>query len=344
MEAPRPAPTALRRRVWIAAIAALALIAAGAVTWTVVRDHPAETVVKDFFAALQAKDVDAALALVAESGMPDGTQPHLLVPEAVGDGWELTGTEVEGRETIASVTAEFDTPDGVQHGRYELESEPDGTWTLEDPFVSVRAGTDVIRYLQANDAVTAIDATASTVVLFPGVYRLYPDVPGVVDAYDTRPVALFGDAAFEVPGLGMSPEPEAVASVQQDVHDRIAACLDAAQPAPDDCPFGLLDGTNVTADEGDLDTFTEAEWGLEAYPDLSIPETFRMEPADPDIRVSLTVTGYGGSVETRFTTACAFDFSVWPVVLEAEAGTVALAIDEHRPAGTVEHTTCDTAP
>ena len=124
MEAPRPARAALRRRVRIAAIAALALIAAGAVIWTVVRDHPAETVVKDFFTALQAKDVDAALALVAESGMPDGnSQPSSasrLATIARFDRPGAHGPSAKARETIAFRGPPSSTrPTGVQHGRYE---------------------------------------------------------------------------------------------------------------------------------------------------------------------------------------------------------------------------------
>lgn len=362
---PDPSPSTLHlpgRKVLIAATSILALLVAVPVVWAVARDHPAETALKDYFAALQDKDADAALALVADYRRDETPRPEFQTPEALGGDWELTGTDLVSEfGSSATVTAEFSTPEGTQHREYTLESdgpEPD-QWKLGNPFVTVTVDAPGIRpgvfdYLQVNGVIVDIRDSEGVLTLFPGVYRFYQDVPGVVDFADTDPTPLFDDQPVAVEPPAATVEPEAVQAVQEEARVRIASCLESSQPRPLACPFGLPDGTDVHTEAGTLDVFaTGAEWSIEAYPEITIadfapgdPESLLMRPVDPESHVSLTALGWGdsGRIEATFTTTCTYDLSVWSLYFKAEEGVVSLAFNDANPAWSVEGPTCDTEP
>lgn len=357
---PAAAPQSRSRIIWIAAFAAFALVAAGVFTWNAVREHPAETALKEFFAALQDKDAEAALALVGQDSLAAAPRPVFQEPEALGGDWELLGTEMKlDGPAVSYVTAEFSTLQGTQEAEYHLESSDSGdTWKLRDPFVEITvgelaAGAGPFDYLQVNGAVAPINDSVLT--LFPGVYRFYEDVPGVVDFTDPEPVALFGRepiGSTEIIPPAAVAEPEAVAAVQQQVDDRITECANATRSWQEDCPFALFDGTVVYLQGGSMMYYRDAEWSIEAYPTIAIAERgaggegmFVLESADPAAAVSLTATGYDGAFEAEFTTTCTYDFSVWSLRLVADdEGNVSFAFDDEDAASWVEASTCDIEP
>jgi hypothetical protein len=363
-----PSPSGLRlpgRKVLIAATSVLALLVAVPVVWTITRGHPAETVVKEFFTALQDKDVEAALALVDQDGRAESPRPEFQAPEALGGGWELSGTDIVSVfGSSATVVAEFSTPDGELSREFRLESGSldEGPWALRDPFVRITVdgggpSPGPFEYVQVNGVIADVRDFENELTLFPGVYRFFQDVPGVVDFADAEPMALFGEDPVAIAAPDATAEPEAVAAVQQEVDDRIASCVQSGRPAPRDCPFGLLDGTEVALDEATVDEFTGSDWSVLTQPAIAIAfrpadstGLFALEPAEPAGVVGLTASGYSGVTEIGFTTTCAFDFSIWSLYLtvEDEDGdedeAVRFAFDPNSAAGMVPESTCDTEP
>ncbi|WP_199034136.1 hypothetical protein [Glycomyces salinus] len=345
-----------RRVLWTVAITVASIVAAG-MAWYSVREHPAQVVVKEFFAALRDKDAEAALELISPDGLDNAPRSEFQAPEALGGGWELTGTErTHSDEATIDVTAEFSTLDGMFEYEYTVvRNQSSGDWELQDPFVAVNTSgvPDALDYLQVNDVIAPRDAR-DHFWLFPGSYRFYQDVPGILDLEwpgiedrtEPRTAYLFNAYSSTEPYKfdGAFAGPDGNAAVQQLVDERIAACLEAMQPDPSGCPFGIPDGTPVYLDEGPVEHFDEAEWSLAGPTPLVeimvlspwAENGFALVPVNPED--TLTAVMYGDGVD--FETTCEFDFSIWSLSLVPEDGTVAFAFDESSGMEKVPYTTC----
>lgn len=345
-------PRRRRRIVAIVLCAALALVVAVEAVRRFVLPHPAEQVLTAFFTALEDEDAGAALDLLAAGEVTAVPQAAFQTREALGGDWSLEGVDlVRTRSDVAEVKAEFSTPEGPHEGRYLLEDEDrTGTWTILDPFVRVRVEhSEAFEYLQVNDAVAAFDDSAP-LVLFPGVYRFYQDVPGLIETADAEPAALFDPAAD--PAVIGTPaatvETEGTAAVQRLVDDRIATCLESAFPDPRGCPFGLLDSTPVTTDEGVFTFFDEASWHLGSAPAITVADhpagstdPFTIEAPAADHTVALTVRGHGAGIAAELTLTCTFDFTNWRPYLSAADGAPAFTVGPESYDARVPRTTCE---
>jgi hypothetical protein len=359
-------------RKWIVLGAATAVTMAVAATavWFTAKEHPAEIAVQDFFAAVQSKDVEAALALASTDAEPG----DFLVPEAISDRWGLTGTELveDRRGHPAVVEAEFATPGGTVRQTYKATRTREDSWELFAPLVTVRLEISPAAYLQANDAIVPVDnlgvdggaQTERTFELFPGVYEFYPSVPGVVDMEEREPELLFEPRQLSepvpIPVPAMTPDPEAVAALQDDADRLIDGCLENHATYRDDCPFRHSTSEVIAVDGVDLWSFEEVQWSIESYPQITLgsypspdwPPEYHWEygfligsPGAEDA-VTFTAVGeprHGDGDDRAVAVQCDYDFTVWVASLNGDGTDITLDLDLLRPGAGSDYTTCTDA-
>lgn len=345
---------------------AVAVAATATTVWFVLKDHPAETAVRDFFAAVQAKDVEAALALEGTEAEPG----DFLVPEAVSDDWELSDTElVEDRRGYSPVVeAEFSIPGGTVTQTYKVSRIKDGPWELFAPLVTVQLEISPTAYFQANDAIVSVanlgvDGSAQTertFRLFPGVYEFYPSVPGVVEMEERAPELLFEprqiDAPVPIEVPAMTPDPEAVEALQDDANQLIDWCLEDHATYRQDCPFRHSGSEVIEIDGVELWGFEDVQWSIESYPKLTLgsypsPDwtlgnwEYGFVIGSPDAEDAVTFDAIGeprhGDGEDRpVTVQCDYDFTVWVASLNSDGTDITLDLDPLSGGAGFDFTTC----
>ncbi len=279
--APDPAPSPRRRfpRIHNAALAYAAIaIALAAAVVTVVKWSPlhrplAEAAVASFLQAVRDGDVEGALA---HTDQKDASGPY-LVPEALDPNWEVvTVAQVDYDElrpdmAVAQVYAEIEAEDGSRIGhRYRVEIER-GEAVIKEAMTATDAW-GALEYLDMNGVRIDIDPEAGlvSILLLPGRYEFYPDLPSTMDleggdamlVLGNRYLALGSDTADEwlpAPRLLMSAEGEDAVNAALRAH--YDAC--AADPSGDGCALAFpIDA------ERDLAVAPGAAWEITAYPEV----------------------------------------------------------------------------
>lgn len=351
-------PTGARapRRRWLIVFLVAALAVATAIVWTAFRDHPAEAAVKDFFEALRADDAEAALNLA--DGEVDAS---FLVPEAVNFPWDTPEVElIESDGSKATVAVVVETDAGSERAEYDVWKYDDG-WRLDHPFVSVTFSWVPVNYGQVNDVLVPFEHLpvegytnpGLTFDLFPGEYDFYQSVPEIVAINSDLPSVLLdpSEQPMSIDGFETEFEPEALAEVQAQVDEMVAACLEDTEPKLDSegCPFWLYDGI-FNADGEELWGFSDLQWSIDGPVTVAIgpydPNGWHWFPVESEIDgepVSVTGTGHLSHSGTEtISTTCALDFSDWSVRLAYRDGAVALAVDSDAIATSTAPSTCGT--
>lgn len=326
-------------------------IIVGAVT-----DRDPEETVEEYLTAVAEKDVAGALGLVSRygSGVPYGDTAVFLDPESISDGWWVVSVTEVGREySTARVRAVLAGPGGTAEGEFVVQ-EFDDEWTLQDPFVTVRFPASPLTFVRVNDKVVPKPRGATgfeSYYLFPGLYRFYGSVPGVVAAQETETVAAFPSEdsdGIEIVPATLTPGRKTVDRLQEAVKERIDRCATFATPAPyGDCPFAT-DGDIDTPDGRRVSDLHGLTWKVTGYPvveatdDRSVAHSpgFALTVAEPG---SVTLTGSGEDTEgnqTTFTVTCEMDLSGLHATIDAR-GEVALGPAPNPGAsGTEDFNTC----
>ncbi|WP_041624771.1 hypothetical protein [Stackebrandtia nassauensis] len=263
------------------------LLGIGGVVWTDSDDDP-ETVVTQFFDAIEDKNVDRALSFVSPDGygVPAGDEAVFLDEDAISDDWRLL--VVKQRSAVksdGSAVVDVVLGDGksTKAGVINVDDKY-GQWQVVDPFIKVRFESASLSYLKVNDKTVvrqelyAHDVTNREVReyrLFPGMNAFFGNLKGTTGA--TAPGKLLlptensGDKALRVSPPKLKFTDTARKSVQDGVEAIVDDCVRFAMPQPSRCPFGV---DSPHTDEfgvayGDFDDVT---WKLKKYPKVRLKD------------------------------------------------------------------------
>jgi hypothetical protein len=347
-------------------IIAFATIVAIIVAWVAIASaatRSPEEAVEDYLTAIANKDIDTALELAGEYGsVPYGEDAAFLTAAAIADDWWVVSVEESGPGEYSSerrVKATIAGENGTASAEFDV-TEIDDDWQLDDPFVEVSFPRSPLAYVQANDQVVPLDAdlpTAATFELFPGPYRFFQSVPGVVDTPKTELVAAYPseDTGYDerniVPGA-LTPTGDTVRNVQQVIHERIDECVTFATETPfGECPFatdGEIDTTNgkrVTEPWG-------LSWKVVSYPEITVRDDrtdeyqpgFAVDAAKPG---TVTLSGTGLDTDdkpTRFTVTCDIDLTGYLATIDADGKAELATSPDHKFSYTGDYNTCRRNP
>lgn len=322
---PGPEPVPPRSRIPNAAIgfaAVLIVLAAATVAgwkWLPVHTPQAETAVRAYLEAVQAGDVETALAMV---GDVSGAATDYLAPEALDSRWvinevaqvsysehTLDGTTVVYAEVYVEIEAFDGTRLGGRLGVQILEGD-----------VSVQGGmrfsffdSEILEHFGINGLSADMGHMMEEFWLLPGVYEFYEHIPSTIDV-DMPPVLVLGNELIPLGGshtLPRFPRPtiEATSEGRELVAERLREHFDtcAARPQIEGCAFAL-----PPESEGRIALAEGAEWTITAYPEATTApwrhgtlghELFTAEPGRAEVPVTVTEPGGGGTHET--TLSCA---------------------------------------
>jgi hypothetical protein len=284
--APEGPPPPQERRRWLGlppgrenlllAYVAIALVLAAAVV-AAVKLSPlnrplAEETVRAFLEASRDGDVDEALSYTNLSEPVGG----FLRPEALDPSWRIvTVAQVDYRDdrgngtAVAQVYAEIEADEGTRVGyRYRVGIER-GRADIENALVAVDTYA-AFDHLDINGVSVPVDDETGymQVMLLPGVYEFYPDLPSTFTTdHDTRMIALgsrfasFGEETSDmwlpVPALEVTEEGKA--TMDAAIREYYDAC--AAVPSGEGCPFAFPEDR-----EREVALAPGAVWEVAAYP------------------------------------------------------------------------------
>jgi hypothetical protein len=280
--APDPGPASPFRRfprIHNAALAYAAIaIALAAAVVTVVKWSPlhrplAEATVADFLEAVHEGDVEAALALTDQAG----AEGDFLVPEALDSRWEITKLAQVAYEDLgdgrasAQVYAEIAVGDESSVGhRYHVMIDR-GDAQIVDA-MSENEAWGPLEYLDLNGVRMPIDLTGSPtyIMLLPGYYEFYPDLPPVLEFDGGGTMLVLGDKILAIEdGYVDTWMPTPFIIVNQEGEDQVNAALRefydacARDPSGEGCPF------DFPADPDREVALAPGEhWQITAYPEV----------------------------------------------------------------------------
>ncbi|WP_026929411.1 hypothetical protein [Glycomyces tenuis] len=341
------------------------VLAVGAVVLWPEPDEPgpgeeAVATVEAFFTALEDKDAETAVSLIDELGFPHEEEDRaFLVPEAIGDGWELDSATLDRVEgSWAYVRAEFSTNVGDRSGEYTVKWDASGDWKLINVLSLVQMQPSPALYMHVNDAIMPVDVSVDNHrwYLFPGVYEFYRSIPGVVEMEDREPEVLldpFSDGEgidhIVVGPPSMTVAPESLDAIQEVVDEQVSECLASTSVEPAPCPFRHAIHDPVSADGEVLGTSDEGVWSMEHEPTVTgavyeepeadvVEDSFLIETDLPENPVSLTMELEGGRTVTL---ECAFQPGIWITRLRSDGETVTVETEPRANADDFISSTCD---
>jgi hypothetical protein len=337
-----------RRIRWAAAGGVVVVLTVWIAVAAANREDPVD-VVEDFFAAVVHRDVDRALALVDRSGggVPIGPEAAFLDPRAIAGGWDLVSATEQHRDDDgqwATVTVTLAGPDGTAEGDLLVARDYDGPWRMYSPLVLVEFPASPLSFVRVNDLsvpAAARPGSPARFWLFPGGYRFYPDLPGVVSGPDAEPVMAFpayenrsdypGTQPYTVAAGALSATEQAVSAATEQIAALVDDCVEFTTPVPYHCPFAT-DGEIDTTDGRRIREPEDLQWRVSRYPVVSLADN-RAEQQPVGFQVVtetagiVTLTGSGvdsdGDVVT-FTVECGIELTGLTVTIGA-GGEVGLA-------------------
>lgn len=276
-----PEQAARRRRLLVGVIGGsallLVLVVAGAVTFaTMSASHRPEATVRDYLGAVQAGEVERAMAL---DGTEVGDGDVLLTDDAYAaaadrvDGFRVGGTATGGEE--AQVEAVVHRSDGSTHTQ-EFRLVRDGRdllffdrWVLRP----VDLGTVSVQVAGPASAEIAVDGAPVTrgadgslsLKAFPGSYEVA--LAAENDSYTATPTTavvegIDGSNAPTLLTATLTPSGTAAASAAVDAW--VASCIASTDLMPTGCSFGLYDT------ESGRYTLSGQKWTLESAPQYTV--------------------------------------------------------------------------
>ncbi|MCD0446098.1 hypothetical protein LO763_21025 [Glycomyces sp. A-F 0318] len=230
----------------------------------------AEDTVRAYLEAVREGDVDEALSYTTVDEPVGG----FVEPEALDDSWRVvTVAQVDYTErpsdALAQVYAEIEADDGTRAGfRYRVgighgQAEIENALTPAD----LLAPFD---HFDLNGVSVPVedDMGAVEVMLLPGVYRFYPELPSTME-FESEPRVLalgteftplgedYSDTWLFLPAILLSGE--GIEAVDAALRGRLDAC--AADPALDACAFGFPEDP-----DREVSFAPGAAWEITAYP------------------------------------------------------------------------------
>jgi hypothetical protein len=355
-------PPERRFPVGIAVFAAIVALIFAWVSIDSAADRSPEEAVEDYLTAIANKDVDAALELAGEySSVPYGKEAAFLTASAIADDWWVVSVEETGQGDYSSerrVKATIGGENGTASAEFVVTEFDDG-WHLDDPFVQVTFPKSPLSYVQANDQIVPVETTSAieTYQLFPGPYRFFQSVPGVVDTPKTELVAAYpgDDTGYEerniVPGA-LTATGDTVRNIQRVINDRIDECATFATEVPyGDCPFAT-DGEIDTKDGKRVTDPWGLSWKVASYPEITVSDDRSVESA-PGFAVdaakpgTVTLSGTGLDTDdkpTRFTVTCDIDLDGYLATIDADGNAELTKDPQHQYTYAGDYNTCRRNP
>lgn len=318
---PAPPPTHRVRipNAAMALAAAVFLLAAAAVAVAKLAPfggNSAEEVVSGFLEAARSGDIDGALAYTDQPN----AQGDFLVPEALDTRWEVVEVaQVEFTESardgrfVAQVYAEIEAFDGTRIGfRYFVGME-EGRTLIENALTASEA-YPAFDHLDVNGVSVPVDEAMglTNLVLLPGVYEFYPDLPPTMELDAESTVLALGNRFTPLGETGAGspyatgppiPWPTVSAEGEALIEESLRAYLDgcAADPSPAGCPFGFPEDPDRT-----VEAAPGAAWEITDYPRVDaqwwwydLLQGFGLVTVEPgEARIAAVVTEGGESRET----------------------------------------------
>lgn len=269
-------------------------------------------VVQDYLDAIRAGDTEAALAIAGEPD--DDTRLAFLSADALADDWSVDAiAERHRREDEADVDVTINAGNTSRQGRFHLVNGDDG-WTMEAPFVKVdldAGALDVVELGKARQQAERNDSGTVQLLLFPGVYELYP---GFANRVTFEPSVLIAtpreseDSTLRLTTRRTLTDAGADAA-QKAVDARIDDCAKQTVIEPPGCPFSGEEAS-VVRQQSDV---ADIAWTVVAHPEAHVV-TGRTGDLELVVRKPGTVrlTGSGvpdepaGAPRTAFTLTCEF--------------------------------------
>jgi hypothetical protein len=297
-------------------------------------------VVRDYLDAIRSGDTGAALAIAGE---PDEAgRLEFLSADALADDWSVDAVvERHRRDADADVDVTFSAGKTSQQGRFHLVNGDDG-WTIEEPFVRVdltAGGLDVVELGGVRRSAQRDTATGAVpVLLFPGVYELYPGFaerlafePSVLVAtpQETKDATLRFTADYTLTDAG-------TAAAQEAVDARIDECAAKTEIGPAGCPFDAQENRVIRR----LDDLADVAWTVVTHPEAHVVARNTGEllfvvrkPGTARITGSGVPAEPAGAPRTTFALTCEFGLDNLTIDMTADGFTVRGATrDEYRAA------------
>jgi hypothetical protein len=280
-------------------------------------DGPGD-VVRDYMDAIQSGDTATALDMAG--GRPDGAA--FLTGDALADGWRVDGVvERHRQDDDADVDVTLREGDRTAQGRFHLVDEGDG-WTIEAPFARVEVPVGGLGAVELGGVRVQTQAQTLPVLLFPGVYDLYPSL---ADRVTFTPGALFAVPQESADGVQrltttMTVTETGTAQVQKAVDARVDECADSTDPTPTGCPFTIEHAMRGLYDIGTV------EWTVVTRPVAYVATRNGTLPALVVRRPgTVTVTGSGtpdDGAPTTFSATCEFGLANMTIAMSADGFSV----------------------
>ncbi|GAB1510190.1 hypothetical protein [Actinophytocola sp. KF-1] len=330
----------------VAIVAGLVVIAvvATVVTVSLVTPGPKD-VVRSYMDAIRSGDTRAALDMAGEP--EDDGRLRFLAADALADEWTVTSVvERHRRDEETDVDVTITTGDTTGQGRFHLVHGDDG-WTIESPFVRVDlvvGGLGTIELGKVRQTVAGSDpGTTVSLLLFPGVYDLFPSLgdrvtfePGFLVAApqpsvdDTERVT----ATYTLTDTGTADANRAIAA-------RVEECASMRDLSPDGCPFSVEDERALYR----YSDVVDVTWAVTTLPEArfapSPDGTLQLILRKPG---TLTLSGRGvpyepeGAAPVPFSTTCEFGVDNLAVAVSVDGVTATRATG--RPYAAEQNTNC----
>jgi hypothetical protein len=255
-----------RKPVVLVALAVVVAVAGTLVVVSTVGGQSPRDVVQSYLDAIRSGDTQAALEIAGEPD--DDARLRFLSSDALADDWTVDAVVARHvRDDEADVDVTLRAGETTQQGRFHLVKDDDG-WTIEAPFVKVDfaiGGLDVVELGDVRQPVERDETTqAVPLLLFPGVYELYPSLEDRV-AFDqpllvatpskTDDTTVRFTAAYTLTDAGAE-------AAQKAVNADVDRCAEQPVVSPPGCPFDVSDNPTVWG----LREVTDVAWTVQAHP------------------------------------------------------------------------------
>jgi hypothetical protein len=301
-----------RKPVILVALVVVVAVAGTLVAVSTVGGQSPRDVVQSYLDAIRSGDTQAALEIAGEPA--DDGRLRFLSSDALADDWAVDAVvERHVRENEADVDVTLRAGKTAQQGRFHVVKGDDG-WTIESPFVKVDFTVGDLDVVELGDVRQPVERDETTqavpLLLFPGVYELYPSLKSritfdqpllVATPREANDTTVRFTAAYTLTGGGAE-------AAQKAVNASVDRC--AAQPvvSPPGCPFDVAENSTVWG----LDEVTDVAWTVQTHPVAFFVQERNTGGISLVVRKpgTVRVTGTGmpedGGARTPFALTCEF--------------------------------------
>jgi len=302
-----------RKPVSLVALAVVVAVMGTVVAVSVTAQTPKD-VVESYLDAIRSGDTQAALEIAGEPDGEDDERLRFLSADALADDWTVDAiAERNVRENEADVDVTIRTGEISQQGRFHMVKGDDG-WTMESPFVNVDLAVGGLDIVEIGDVRLPAEQDETTravpLLLFPGVYELYPSLENRI-RFD-EPLIVAAPGGTNAPVQRFTAEytltEAATAAAQNAVDASVDTCAAQSTVRPPGCPFDVSETAPIWSFTG----VDDVAWTVVTHPEAHFAVTRNGGGLDLVLRKpgTVKVTGTGvpedGGARTPFTLTCEF--------------------------------------